>query len=256
MTTERGRTSCARAPGARCGRNTEPARPAPCGFPRRGALPRLSTGRTNTRGSPRAGDATAFHHPVPLPFRVVGKTVTENSGKSEHNGAIQTGSQHPGERPRSVSPGSPSKSSRLCPRRPDVSARAGWAYRLKTLSLKAYFSRRVRGGRWPWPGMSRNAVALMLSQSGPQSSKPSEREDRRSTRECAAVTSHTWASQHTCPFPSHFQLQPENWKLDDSPKTKGRRPHRGTQKQVCKAAHARRRPRSPRQTGKRTNWTR
>lgn len=23
------------------------------------------------------------------------------------------------------------------------------------------------------------------------------------------------ASQRTCPFPSYFQLQPENWKLDE-----------------------------------------
>lgn len=83
--------------------------------------------------------------------------------------------------------------------------RTGWAYRLKTLSLKAYFSRRVRGGRWPWPGTSRNAIGLMLSQSGPQSSKPSEREDGRSTRECAAtVTSHTWAKiwPRSAPAPS------------------------------------------------------
>lgn len=147
-------------------------------------------------------------------------------------------------------PGAPRRAAARVPADQTQGVRTGRAHRLKTLSLKAYFSRRVRGGRWPWPGMSRNAVALMLSQSGPQSSKPSEREDGRGTREGAAtVTSHTWASRHTRPLPSRLRLQPESWKPDDSPKTEGRRPPRGCRKRVRRAAPPRRRPRSPGQAG-------
>lgn len=40
-------------------------------------------------------------------------------------------------------------------------------YLLNTLSLKAYFSRRASGVKLSWPGISKNAVILMLSQSGP-----------------------------------------------------------------------------------------
>lgn len=44
--------------------------------------------------------------------------------------------------------------------------------RRKMSPLQAYFSRRASGGEPPWPGVSRKAVTLMPSPSGPWPSNP------------------------------------------------------------------------------------
>lgn len=136
----------------------------------------------NCTGGKKAGQQSYLntiklrHHFIPGLYQVISKTVTRVTEKSNQMAPFR---QDPGTLGTARVPPHPRESSELSQRnghcrqlKPDPTEGCergkDWrAHRLKTFSLKAYFSRRARGGRLPWPGTSRKAVSLMLSRSGP-----------------------------------------------------------------------------------------